>query len=146
MLDIKYIKECPEEVIARLAKKGKDAKEDIEAILPQVNEYLDSEDLILTGDLYRIDNPNTSNYFSYMLVAKDKSRATLTAYKSLGRVEDEIKRIRPTGLDPNSNYFIRELNITLNGKTIMNAGITLNFNVNGKATDFKAIKFHFNKV
>ena len=33
MLDIKYIKECPDEVIARLAKKGKDAKADIEAIL-----------------------------------------------------------------------------------------------------------------
>ncbi len=33
MLDIKYIKENPDEVIARLAKKGKDAKEDIEAIL-----------------------------------------------------------------------------------------------------------------
>ena len=33
MLDIKYIKEKPDEVIARLAKKGKDAKEDIAAIL-----------------------------------------------------------------------------------------------------------------
>lgn len=33
MLDIKYIKENPEEVIARLAKKGKDAREEIEAIL-----------------------------------------------------------------------------------------------------------------
>ena len=33
MLDIKYIKESPDEVIARLAKKGKDAKADIEAIL-----------------------------------------------------------------------------------------------------------------
>ena len=33
MLDIKYIKESPDEVVARLAKKGKDAKEDIEAIL-----------------------------------------------------------------------------------------------------------------
>ena len=33
MLDIKYIKENPDEVIARLAKKGKDAKADIEAIL-----------------------------------------------------------------------------------------------------------------
>ena len=27
MLDIRYIKEKPEEVVARLAKKGKDAKE-----------------------------------------------------------------------------------------------------------------------
>ncbi len=33
MLDIKYIKEKPQEVIDRLAKKGKDAKDDIEAIL-----------------------------------------------------------------------------------------------------------------
>ena len=33
MLDIKYIKENPEEVIARLAKKGKDARADIETIL-----------------------------------------------------------------------------------------------------------------
>ena len=33
MLDIKYIKENPEEVIVRLQKKGKDAREDIEAIL-----------------------------------------------------------------------------------------------------------------
>ncbi len=33
MLDIKYIKENPEEVIALLQKKGKDAREDIEAIL-----------------------------------------------------------------------------------------------------------------
>ena len=33
MLDIKYIKENPDEVIERLAKKGKDAKEEIEAIL-----------------------------------------------------------------------------------------------------------------
>ena len=33
MLDIKYIKEKPDEVVARLAKKGKDAKEDIREIL-----------------------------------------------------------------------------------------------------------------
>ena len=33
MLDIKYIKENPDEVIARLQKKGKDAKEEIEQIL-----------------------------------------------------------------------------------------------------------------
>ena len=33
MIDIRYIKENPDEVIARLAKKGKDAKEEIAAIL-----------------------------------------------------------------------------------------------------------------
>lgn len=33
MLDIKFIKENPEEVIARLAKKGRDAREDVEMII-----------------------------------------------------------------------------------------------------------------
>ena len=33
MLDINYIKEKPDEVIERLAKKGKDAKEEIAKIL-----------------------------------------------------------------------------------------------------------------
>ena len=33
MIDIRYIKEKPDEVVARLAKKGKDAKEDINEIL-----------------------------------------------------------------------------------------------------------------
>ena len=36
MLDIKYIRENPEEVIARLAKKGKDAKEEIAHVGDQI--------------------------------------------------------------------------------------------------------------
>ena len=45
MLDIKYIKENPEEVVARLALKGKDAKEDIAEIL-----RLDAERRALIGE------------------------------------------------------------------------------------------------
>ena len=45
MIDIKYIKEKPDEVVARLAKKGKDAKEEIEAIL-----RLDGERRVLIGE------------------------------------------------------------------------------------------------
>ena len=44
MLDIKYIIENPDEVIARLAKKGKDAKDEIEQILK-----LDAERRALIG-------------------------------------------------------------------------------------------------
>lgn len=45
MLDIKYIKENPEDVVARLAMKGKDAKEDIAEIL-----RLDAERRALIGE------------------------------------------------------------------------------------------------
>ena len=40
MLDIKYIRENPEEVIARLLIKGKDARADIEAITKAVIDRL----------------------------------------------------------------------------------------------------------
>ena len=36
MLDIKYIKECPDEVIARLAMKGKDIEEELEQAKPLI--------------------------------------------------------------------------------------------------------------
>ena len=36
MIDINYIKSNPDEVIARLAKKGKDAKQEIERKLRRV--------------------------------------------------------------------------------------------------------------
>ena len=49
MLDIKYIKDNPEEVIARLAKKGKDAKEDIEMILK-----LDADRRAIIGEVEQL--------------------------------------------------------------------------------------------
>ena len=39
MLDIKYIKERPDEVIARLAKKGKDAAEEIAQIRAMIDGF-----------------------------------------------------------------------------------------------------------
>ena len=49
MLDIRYIKENPDEVIARLAKKGKDAKEEIGQILA-----LDSERRALIAECFAL--------------------------------------------------------------------------------------------
>ena len=45
MLDIKYIKECPDEVIARLAKKGKDAKEEIAQIVEKYDLWIISDEI-----------------------------------------------------------------------------------------------------
>ena len=63
MLDIKYIKECPDEVIERLAKKGKDAKDDIEAILK-----LDGErrELIAAIDSAKAEQNKTSKLIPVM--------------------------------------------------------------------------------
>ncbi len=68
MLDINYIKESPDEVIARLAAKGKDAKEDIEKIIE-----LDAKRRTLIGE--------TEGYKA----EKNKLSKLIPQYKKEGR-------------------------------------------------------------
>lgn len=71
MLDIKYIIEKPDEVIARLAKKGKDANEDIELILKLNNER---RTLIGTTEALKAEKNKTSKMIpQYKKEGKDTS-------------------------------------------------------------------------
>ena len=94
MLDIKYIKECPDEVIARLAKKGKDAKEDIEMILK-----LDSERraLINETEALKAEQNKTNKLIpQYKKEGKDVS-AIFAEMKTLGAKvkanDDKLKEV-----------------------------------------------------
>ena len=94
MLDIKYIKEKPEEVIARLAKKGKDAKEEIEQILT-----LDAKrrDLIrATEDIKAEQNRTNKLIPQYKKEGKDVS-AIFAQMKELSaktkEIDEELKEV-----------------------------------------------------
>ena len=81
MLDIKYIKENPEEVIARLQIKGKDAREDIEAILA-----LDAERRSLIAETEAIK------------AEQNKTNKLIPQYKKEGRDVSEIfKQMKELG-------------------------------------------------
>ena len=73
MLDIKYIKENPDEVVDRLAKKGKDAKEEIELILK-----LDTERRTIIGDVEAIK------------AEQNKTNKLIPQYKKEGKDTSEI--------------------------------------------------------
>ena len=107
----------------------------------QIEEYKEMEDLVLEGDLYRIDNPFESNYFGFLIVAKDKSRANLTVYRRLGGVlySNPVKRFKVPGLAADKKYLVHELGIVLGGDTLMHVGLAP-FLPEG---DFQTIKFHF---
>ncbi|MBQ4043803.1 MAG: alpha-galactosidase, partial [Clostridia bacterium] len=113
--------------------------EDRAAAAKQTEEYRACQDLILSGDLYRIDNPAEGNFFTEAVVAKDKSEAILVCYRRMGSVNNEIKRIRMQGLDPHKNYYVRELDRTLSGAALMNAGLVPKF----AKGDFLSVKYHF---
>ena len=82
---------------------------------------------MLNGDLYRIDDPNTSNYFTFSVVSKDKTKAVLLTYRRMGRPNSEVKRVKFQGLDENKKYLIEEKNIIISGATLMNVGMPINY-------------------
>ena len=94
MLDIRYIKEKPDEVIARLAKKGKDAKEEIGQILE-----LDAKrrDLIrATEDIKAEQNRTNKLIPQYKKEGKDVS-AIFAQMKELSaktkEIDEELKAV-----------------------------------------------------
>ena len=84
MLDIKYIIEKPDEVVARLAKKGKDAREDIELILK-----LDAERRALIGatEALKAEKNKTSKQIP-MLKKEKKDTAEIFA-RMKGQKEEQ---------------------------------------------------------
>ena len=92
MLDIKYIKEKPDEVIARLAKKGKDAKEDIEAIL-----RLDTtrRELIAEIDSAKAEQNKTSKMIPMMKKeGKDTTELLATMKELSAKTKESEEKLR----------------------------------------------------
>lgn len=101
--------------------------EDKQTVKAQVDEYTAMQDIILEGDLYRLESPYVSNYFSEIVVTKDKTRAVLCLYRRESLANGDTKRIRLQGLDKNKTYRIEKLNIVASGATLMNVGIAANY-------------------
>ena len=115
--------------------------EDRDMAREQVKEYKNMEDLVLKGDLYRLENPQEGNYFAFMLVSKDKTQAEVTYYRRMSGIgiSNEIKYTRLDGLDCNKKYYCPELGLILSGSTLMSVGIPLKF----EQKDFTTLKLHF---
>ena len=105
----------------------------------QTAEYRSIQRLILEGDLYRIDDPHKTNFFSETVVSKDKKEAFLVCYRRLGSVNNEIYRVRVAGLNPSLRYRVPELNLTLSGEVLMSVGVVPHF----ASGDFTTVKYHF---
>ena len=126
--------------------------EEIEEIKAQVAEYHEMEDLVLTGDLYRMENTFDSNYFAVTLVSKDKAKAKVTAMRALCRPNDEHKRIFPRGLDAKAVYEVvnkeYDLRLRLSGAAIMNVGLVIPLKTaNGQMPgDFRTFIFDIRKL
>ena len=137
MRDIRpCIKRCYELDTTKLGQ------EDLLKVKEQVEKYKGMEDLVLNGDLYRLNNPLEENLFAEMLVSKDKSAAHITVMRPLCRPNGECIRIYPKGLDENTIYSVAEANLTKTGATLINVGLIVDF----PSGDFQTRTFTLKKV
>jgi len=99
-------------------------EEDRNMIPDQVAMYHKYNDLVRTGDYYRIASYRENRmYDCYMVVAKDKSEALVTFVQVMGRPNSHSRRILLKGLCPDKKYRIEGENRTYLGSTLMQAGI-----------------------
>ena len=98
-------------------------KEELVQIKEQVTQYREMQELILSGDLYRLNNPLKENLFCEMLVSKDQKKAHITLMVPICVPNGRALRIYPRGLCPEAFYEIPELGLVKRGDTWMNLGI-----------------------
>ncbi len=117
--------------------------EEMEQIVKRNEEYRRDEELILTGDLYRINSPFNSNFFTQIVVSKDKRKAIAVNMQTLADANGPFYTARLQGLDADATYKIVESGETYKGSTLMGVGINLPF---WEFKDFATCVWHFEKI
>ena len=115
-------------------------QDDRDLIPQQVATYHKYNDLIRTGDLYRIgDLCRDSSYDCWSFVAKDKSEVLMTYVQVLGRANYQSRCVRLKGLQRDAVYVLEETGQEFSGAVLMQGG----FPVTGVYGDFSSMLFHF---
>ncbi|MDV4032065.1 alpha-galactosidase [Elizabethkingia anophelis] len=73
--------------------------------------YKSLQDIINTGDMYRLIAPYNNHYAAWMLTDKAKNQAVLYTYNLHTQLGDYFAPIQFQGLDPNKKYVLKELNL-----------------------------------
>ena len=119
------------------------SEEDRNMIPKQVEMYHKYNDLVRTGDYYRIENYSDNNEFdSWEIVSKDKSEALVTCIQILGKPNYRGRKIKLKGLEEESLYKDEETRQVYSGGALMNAGIIVD-DLHG---DFAGKIIHYIKI
>ncbi|MCM1538484.1 MAG: alpha-galactosidase [bacterium] len=101
-------------------------EEDRKLIPEQVKMYHAYNDLVRTGDYYRLASYSENHKFDcYMVVSKDQKEALVTFIQVMMRPNYHSRRIRLKGLDARKNYRIEGEERMYSGEALMYAGIQI---------------------
>jgi alpha-galactosidase len=101
-------------------------EEDRQLIPRQVAMYHKYNDLVRTGDYYRIASYQSNHeYDCIQVVSKDKKEALVTYIQVMARPNYSTRRVRLKGLCENTIYRIEETGVELSGGALMHAGLAI---------------------
>lgn len=98
--------------------------------------------IVKNGDLYRLINPFTTDYFSVMVMNKQKTEGYLWFYQRLVDYGKTPIRLKLKGLAKERLYFVEHFNLSLSGDTLMNLGFT----VPAFYEDFKSVLINIKEI
>ncbi len=118
-------------------------EEDREQIPEQVAMYHKYNDLVRTGDYYRIASYSENHYYDcYGVVSKDKEEALFTYVQVLNQPNQHSRKIYLKGLNPDYDYQVEDSGEIYAGDTLMKAGML----ISGLWGDFRGKLIHLKKL
>ncbi len=103
--------------------------------------YNEISELILDGDLYRLQSPFEGNYFSEMVVSRDKRQAAFLLMKMAAKTNDCYPVVKFKGLDRKLYYKIDGMGI-YSGSVLMHVGLRFPNDLN----DYETICLHMHAM
>jgi Alpha-galactosidase len=101
-------------------------EEDRAMIPEQIKMYHKYNDLVRTGDYYRIaSSSQNQKYDCWQVVSKDKEEALITYIQVMNSANCQGRKIYLKGLNPSKQYRIDSTNQVYKGSTLMYSGILI---------------------
>ncbi len=118
-------------------------EDDRAQINADISAYLEREEMLLSGDLFRLSYPSGGAPFAEQIVSRDKRLSYIVVMRPLCVANGPAIRVYPRGLDGDALYRVEGIgDILLHGSTLMNVGLLVNLGYD----DFKTMTFTLRKV
>ncbi|SDB83856.1 alpha-galactosidase [Pelagirhabdus alkalitolerans] len=100
-------------------------EEDIQEIKQQVDFYKTVRQTIQFGDFYRLVNPFNEKDYGSIHVNQDKTEAVFIHVNQLAEPNGPFKSVKLSGLDPDKDYKVEELDAIYGGDELMRIGLNI---------------------
>ncbi|KAM0719548.1 hypothetical protein Q7P37_003678 [Cladosporium fusiforme] len=110
--------------------KPSDLTPEESAAIPNIlQEWKETSPIVITGSFYRLRLPDESNWPAVQFISKEEDKSFVLAFQQSASIKPAPPPLRLQGLDADAKYSSNVYNGTYSGKTLMNSGLNLKYEV-----------------